>query len=452
MIGYKRGEIVGTTVDGSDGEERLPEVLAWTDGSYEILLPAPSPARRAQARGAGYSASGRPSQARVQAPHHLTHGASAATASGASPFPDPAGARGRRAFRAGQGGHRSVASGPGYRGARGLAALGAAARAAVFAAAVRAPSAASQGSRRPGARPACAHPRPRSRGDNGRLPARDDEARNPRRPRRPRLAHRVRGSNAASAAHGFAYAGQDRGAKRRQDRRSPPARQPCPDKRRRLLLRPTWPNQPCPPRHDRPRPASPSSRRRRSLPPRPRCSQPRCLPRPNQIAAQPRRWRGRSRRPLRRPGRGGRRPCHRRHPLFRSGNRRLRSLLYMWRASQCRRHRPRPPSAPAAPPAELQPAATARPSKPAAPTSNDLLTSLGDHRSETEAVGSSPARGGPHRGGAGDSGAPDASGSRGHSQPASGTPACPGVGAQAIAASDRCASTSSWAWPSALES
>jgi hypothetical protein len=41
VISYRRGEIIGTTVGGSEGSERLPEVLAWTDGSYEIILPAP---------------------------------------------------------------------------------------------------------------------------------------------------------------------------------------------------------------------------------------------------------------------------------------------------------------------------------------------------------------------------------------------------------------------------
>ncbi len=41
VISYRRGEIIGTTVGGSEGSDRLPEVLAWTDGSYEIILPAP---------------------------------------------------------------------------------------------------------------------------------------------------------------------------------------------------------------------------------------------------------------------------------------------------------------------------------------------------------------------------------------------------------------------------
>ena len=40
-ISYRRGEIIGTIVGGSEGSERLPEVLGWTDGSYEIILPAP---------------------------------------------------------------------------------------------------------------------------------------------------------------------------------------------------------------------------------------------------------------------------------------------------------------------------------------------------------------------------------------------------------------------------
>lgn len=40
-ISYRRGEIIGTIVGGSEGSERLPEVLGWTDGFYEIILPAP---------------------------------------------------------------------------------------------------------------------------------------------------------------------------------------------------------------------------------------------------------------------------------------------------------------------------------------------------------------------------------------------------------------------------
>jgi len=40
-ISYRRGEIVGTIVGGSEGSERLPEVMGWTDGAYEIILPTP---------------------------------------------------------------------------------------------------------------------------------------------------------------------------------------------------------------------------------------------------------------------------------------------------------------------------------------------------------------------------------------------------------------------------
>jgi hypothetical protein len=54
VISYRRGEIVGTTVGGAEGSERLPEVMSWTDGSYDIVLPAPAlppaPARRSGAR------------------------------------------------------------------------------------------------------------------------------------------------------------------------------------------------------------------------------------------------------------------------------------------------------------------------------------------------------------------------------------------------------------------
>jgi hypothetical protein len=38
-INYRRGEIVSTTVDGSDAAERLPEVMTWTEGQYRIVLP-----------------------------------------------------------------------------------------------------------------------------------------------------------------------------------------------------------------------------------------------------------------------------------------------------------------------------------------------------------------------------------------------------------------------------
>jgi hypothetical protein len=41
VISYRRGEIIGTVVGGSEASDRLPEVLAWVDGSYEIILPAP---------------------------------------------------------------------------------------------------------------------------------------------------------------------------------------------------------------------------------------------------------------------------------------------------------------------------------------------------------------------------------------------------------------------------
>ena len=40
-ISYRRGEIIGTVVGGSEGSDRLPEVMGWSDGSYEIILPAP---------------------------------------------------------------------------------------------------------------------------------------------------------------------------------------------------------------------------------------------------------------------------------------------------------------------------------------------------------------------------------------------------------------------------
>jgi hypothetical protein len=54
VISYQRGEIVSTSVGGADGSDRLPEVMGWADGSYEIVLAAPvlppSPARKGGAR------------------------------------------------------------------------------------------------------------------------------------------------------------------------------------------------------------------------------------------------------------------------------------------------------------------------------------------------------------------------------------------------------------------
>jgi hypothetical protein len=40
-ISYRRGELVGTTVRGSDAPERLPEVMAWKEGFFELVLPLP---------------------------------------------------------------------------------------------------------------------------------------------------------------------------------------------------------------------------------------------------------------------------------------------------------------------------------------------------------------------------------------------------------------------------
>jgi len=40
-ISYRRGELVGTMVGGSDAPERLPEVMAWKEGFYELSLPSP---------------------------------------------------------------------------------------------------------------------------------------------------------------------------------------------------------------------------------------------------------------------------------------------------------------------------------------------------------------------------------------------------------------------------
>jgi hypothetical protein len=40
-LSYRRGELVGTSVGGSDAADRLPEVLAWKEGFYELALPPP---------------------------------------------------------------------------------------------------------------------------------------------------------------------------------------------------------------------------------------------------------------------------------------------------------------------------------------------------------------------------------------------------------------------------
>ena len=41
VISYRRGEIISTVVGGGEGSELLPEVMGWTEGFYEIILPAP---------------------------------------------------------------------------------------------------------------------------------------------------------------------------------------------------------------------------------------------------------------------------------------------------------------------------------------------------------------------------------------------------------------------------
>ncbi len=57
-ISYRRGELVGTTVGGSDAPERLPEVMGWKEGFFEIDLPlpvtppAPAPSRHSTGMGA----------------------------------------------------------------------------------------------------------------------------------------------------------------------------------------------------------------------------------------------------------------------------------------------------------------------------------------------------------------------------------------------------------------
>ena len=51
-ISYRRGELVGTWVGGSEAPERLPEVMGWKEGFFEIDLPlpvtppVPAPSRR----------------------------------------------------------------------------------------------------------------------------------------------------------------------------------------------------------------------------------------------------------------------------------------------------------------------------------------------------------------------------------------------------------------------
>lgn len=54
VISYRRGEIISTMVGGADGSERLPDVMAWTEGSYDIVLPPPvlpqAPSRKGTAR------------------------------------------------------------------------------------------------------------------------------------------------------------------------------------------------------------------------------------------------------------------------------------------------------------------------------------------------------------------------------------------------------------------
>jgi hypothetical protein len=70
-ISYRRGELVGTSVGGSDAPERLPEVMAWKEGFFEIDLPlpvtppVPAPSRRSSGMAAvvGDSPAARPAAA-----------------------------------------------------------------------------------------------------------------------------------------------------------------------------------------------------------------------------------------------------------------------------------------------------------------------------------------------------------------------------------------------------
>ncbi len=103
VISYRRGEIIGTIVGGSEGSERLPEVLAWSDGEYEIILPAPvlpqMPARGRERTGAVAERKRRstlpmipPSEARTEAPGNPRTGAGAqgpATEAAAASPPRP---------------------------------------------------------------------------------------------------------------------------------------------------------------------------------------------------------------------------------------------------------------------------------------------------------------------------------------------------------------------------
>jgi len=49
VVHYKRGELINTTIDGMDADDRLPDMLGWPDGTYQIVLAEPelpSPQRR----------------------------------------------------------------------------------------------------------------------------------------------------------------------------------------------------------------------------------------------------------------------------------------------------------------------------------------------------------------------------------------------------------------------
>lgn len=91
-IRYNRGEIASTLVNGGDGTDRLPEVLAWTDGSYEIVLPSPV---LPQARKRETVARPPESAARPERKRHTTLPMMGTTqdARAVPPLPPPVGAR-----------------------------------------------------------------------------------------------------------------------------------------------------------------------------------------------------------------------------------------------------------------------------------------------------------------------------------------------------------------------
>jgi hypothetical protein len=88
VISYRRGEIISTMVGGADGSERLPDVMAWSDGSYQIVLPEPTLPQAEPRKGPRMAEAGRAERKRHGTlPMVPTQGGAEAPATGTTPPP-----------------------------------------------------------------------------------------------------------------------------------------------------------------------------------------------------------------------------------------------------------------------------------------------------------------------------------------------------------------------------